>query len=590
MDYNPKNLNQQTTTNISRLSNMFWNIADLIRDIYKRHEYGNVILPMTVIKRFNDVLAPTKQKVLDTYENVKNFEVYDGFLKTASGYDFYNISQFDFNNLLDDADHIEQNFKDYLNGFSDNVQDILENFKFDNEITTLAEHGALYEIIKEFNKPEAYLGADKVTTADMGYVFEDLVRQFSESTNEEAGAHFTSRDIVYLMCDLLVAEDAETLRENGVVKTVYDQTMGTSQMLTCCEERLKALDKNAQVKLFGQEINPFTFSIAKADSLIRGADANNMRLGDTLSDDKFKDFKFDYCLSNPPFGVNYKIEQQAVKKESKQANGRFTVGLPRVSDGQMLFDLNGLSKLKDDGRMVIVHNGSSLFTGSAGSGESEIRRYIIENDWLEAIVQLPESVFYNTGITTYLWVMSKNKPEWRQGKVQLIDASGMKVSRRKNIGNKRYDLTEEVRNIITKMYGDFKNAEYDENGLHCESKIFDNEYFGYQRITVESPQKDEDGNIITDRKGNPKADSKKRDYENVPLTENIDEYFNREVKPYNPEAWIDKKKTVIGYEIPFTRVFYKFVEPESTEDIAREIKAAEKDIMESLNKLFGEVK
>ncbi|WP_035885262.1 type I restriction-modification system subunit M [Kandleria vitulina] len=582
-------LNQQTTANISRLSSTFWNIADLIRDIYKRHEYGNVILPMTVIKRFNDVLAPTKEKVLETYENVKNLEVHDAFLRQASGYSFYNISKFDFDKLLSDADHIEQNFKDYLNGFSDNVQDIFNHFRFWQEITVLADHNALYEVIKEFNKPEAYLGADKVTTADMGYVFEDLVRQFSESTNEEAGAHFTSRDIVYLMCDLLVAEDADALRENGVVKMVYDQTMGTSQMLTCCEERLKMLDKDAKVKLFGQELNSQTYAIAKADALIRGADANNMQLGDTLSDDKFKGYQFDYAISNPPFGVNYKIEKSAVEKEAKQPDGRFTVGMPRVSDGQMLFDLNGLSKLKEDGRMVIVHNGSSLFTGAAGSGESEIRRYIIENDWLEAIIQLPESVFYNTGITTYLWVMSKNKSELRQGKVQLIDASGMKVSRRKNIGNKRYDLTPEVRDVITKMYGDFRDAEYDSNGLHCESKIFDNSYFGYTRITVESPQKDEKGNIITDKKGNPKPDSKKRDYENVPLSEDIHEYFNREVKPYNPDAWIDEKKSVIGYEIPFTRVFYKFVEPENTEDIAKEIKAAEKDIMESLNKLFGEV-
>lgn len=582
-------LNQQTTANISRLSSTFWNVADLIRDIYKRHEYGNVILPMTVIKRFNDVLAPTKEKVLETYENVKNLEVHDAFLRQASGYSFYNISKFDFDKLLSDADHIEQNFKDYLNGFSDNVQDIFNHFRFWQEITVLADHNALYEVIKEFNKPEAYLGADKVTTADMGYVFEDLVRQFSESTNEEAGAHFTSRDIVYLMCDLLVAEDADMLRENGVVKTVYDQTMGTSQMLTCCEERLRMLDKDAKVKLFGEELNSQTYAIAKADALIRGADANNMQLGDTLSDDKFKGYQFDYAISNPPFGVNYKIEKSAVEKEAKQPDGRFTVGLPRVSDGQMLFDLNGLSKLKENGRMVIVHNGSSLFTGAAGSGESEIRRYIIENDWLEAIIQLPESVFYNTGITTYLWVMSKNKSELRQGKVQLIDASGMKVSRRKNIGNKRYDLTPEVRDVITKMYGDFRDAEYDNNGLHCESKIFDNSYFGYTRITVESPQKDEKGNIITDRKGNPKPDSKKRDYENVPLSEDIHEYFNREVKPYNPDAWIDEKKSVVGYEIPFTRVFYKFVEPEKTEDIAKEIKAAEKDIMESLNKLFGEV-
>lgn len=583
------NLNNQTTVNVQEKSNLIWAIADLIRDFYKPHEYGKVILPMTVIKRFNDTLAPTKAKVLETYDKVKHLEVINGFLETASGYQFYNTSVYDFEKLVNDSEHIEENFRDFLNGFSDNVLDILENFDFDREITKLANNGMLFLIIEAFNRPQAYMGVDKISAVDMGYIFEDLIKRFSESYDEDAGAHFTSRDIIYLMTDLLVAEDKDALIEEGVTKTVYDMTMGTSQMLTCMTERLTQLDADADVTVFGQELNPETYAIAKADMLIRGGNSDNMRKGNTLSDDKFSGYKFDYIISNPPFGVDWKVEKKAVEDEAKLGdNGRFAVGLPKISDGQMLFDLNGIAKLKDDGRMAIIHNGSSLFTGSAESGESEIRRYMLENDWLDAIVQLSNDVFYNTGITTYIWIISKNKPVHRQGKVQLIDASKMVVARRKSLGNKRNDITDADREVIVKAYGEFADAIYESDGKVCESKIFNNEDFGFNRIQIESPLY-ENGVIVTKGKKNtPVADASKRDFENVPLVEDIDRYFDREVKPYNPEAWIEKSKTKVGYEIPFTRYFYKYEAPEYSEDIEKRLSVLESDIMASLTKLFKE--
>ena len=583
------NLNNQTTVNVQEKSNLIWSIADLIRDFYKPHEYGKVILPMTVIKRFNDTLALTKAKVLETYDKVKHLEVINGFLETASGYQFYNTSVYDFEKLVNDSEHIEENFRDFLNGFSDNVLDILENFEFDREITKLANNGMLFLIIEAFNRPQAYMGADKISAVDMGYIFEDLIKRFSESYDEDAGAHFTSRDIIYLMTDLLVAEDKDVLIEEGVTKTVYDMTMGTSQMLTCMTERLTQLDADADVTVFGQELNPETYAIAKADMLIRGGNSDNMRKGNTLSDDKFSGYKFDYIISNPPFGVDWKVEKKAVEDEAKLGdNGRFAVGLPKISDGQMLFDLNGIAKLKEDGRMAIIHNGSSLFTGSAESGESEIRRYMLENDWLDAIVQLSTDVFYNTGITTYIWIISKDKSAHRQGKVQLIDASKMVVARRKNLGNKRNDITQADREVIVKAYGEFANATYELDGKSCESKIFNNEDFGFNRIQIESPLY-EDGVLVTKGKKNvPVADASKRDFENVPLVEDIDIYFDREVKPYNPESWIDKSKTKVGYEIPFTRYFYKYEAPEYSEDIEKRLSVLESDIMASLTKLFKE--
>ena len=542
---------------------------------------------MTILKRFNDVLAPTKEEVLKTYENVKEFEVKDIFLKKASGYNFYNTSNYDFQKLKDDSNNLETNFKAFLEGFSDNIKDIFLNFEFEREIEKLLKNDLLYSILEEFNKDTAYMGIDKITTIDIGYIFEDLVRRFSESYNEDAGEHFTSRDIIYLMTDLLIAEDKDILLEEGVAKTVYDMTMGTSQMLTCMTERLLALDSEANVKLFGQEINQITYAIAKADMLIRGGNSDNMKLGNTLSDDKFSGFKFDYIISNPPFGREWKTAKDSVEEEHKKGNeGRFGVGLPKISDGQMLFDLNGIAKLKDTGKMAIIHNGSSLFTGQAGSGESEIRRHIIGNDWLEAIVQLPNDTFYNTGITTYIWIISKCKPEHRKGKVQLINASNMCENRRKNIGNKKVDITEKYREVVVKAYGEFLNKEYKIDGKICESKIFNNEEFGFNRIQIESPLYDENGNIVMKGK-KIFPDTSKRDYENVPLTEDIEEYFEREVKPYNPEAWIDKTKTKIGYEIPFTRYFYKYEAPENSDMIAQRISVHEKEIMEALDRLFS---
>lgn len=544
---------------------------------------------MTVIKRFHDTLLPTLDQVQETYEEYKTFEVLEPFLLDATGgYSFYNTSKFTFTSLLSDPEHIEENFRAYLNGFSENVQDVLEHFSFDSHISRLAKNNKLYYVIQEFNKSGAYMGADKISSTDMGYIFEDLVRRFSESYNEEAGEHFTSRDIIYLMTDILLAEDKNSLMDNGVVKTIYDQTMGTSQMLSAMTERLQTLDRDAEVTTFGQEINPSTYAIAKADTMIRGGNPNNMKLGNTLTEDGFPGYTFDYCISNPPFGVDWKSSYKKVKAEHDEGeNGRFAAGLPRRSDGQLLFTLNALHKLKDNGRMAIIHNGSALFSGAAGSGESEIRRYVIENDWLDAIIQLPGDTFYNTGITTYIWIYSKDKPLHRQGKVQLIDASEMFEKRRKSIGSKRVDITEECRESIVQAYGEFMNKEYVLDDRRVESKIMNNEDFGFNKVIVETPQKDEEGNILL-TKGKPKADTALRDTEDIPLTEDVDTYFEREIKPFNPEAWIDKKKTKIGYEIPFTRLFYKYEAPEKSKDIAKRISEIEARIVKSFEALSGE--
>jgi type I restriction enzyme M protein len=581
------------STNINAKANLIWEVATKLVGVYKPHEYGKVILPMTVLKRFDDILKPTKQAVLEKYEEVKKFEVKEMFLTEASGYSFYNTSKYDFEKLLSDPDNIESNFKNYLAGFSENVQDILSNFKFENEIKTMVDNRLLYVVLEEFNSKKAYMGLDEVKTEDMGYIFEELVRKFSESYDEEAGAHFTARDIIYLMTDLLVAEERDILINDNKVKTVYDMAMGTSQMLACMTDRLRQLNANVKVDCYGQELNPETYAIAKADMLIKGGDADNFRQGDTLDDDKFKGYKFDYIISNPPFGIDWKKQKKAVEDEaSKGEAGRFPVGTPKISDGQMLFNLNGIAKLKDDGKMAIIQNGSPLFSGAAGSGESEIRRYIIENDWLEAIVQLPTDLFYNTGISTYIWIISKGKKEnlIRAGKVQLIDASNCYENRRKNIGNKRKDLSEDCRKLILKAYDEFANKEYSDGDKKVESKIFDNEDFGFYRITIETPEVDENQKVIKDKKGNIKADSSKRDYENVPLKEDIEKYFEIEVKPYNKNAWIDKKKTQVGYEIPFTRYFYKYIPPEDSDIIEARIRQNEKDIMCSLEKLFKEDK
>ena len=578
--------------NIQEKANLIWNVANSLFGAYKPHEYGLVILPMAVIKRFHDCLLPTHDKVLETYEKIKHLAVKEGFLRAAAGgYHFYNTSPFTFERLKTDPENIKANFESFINGFSDNVIDILANMGFFNQIDRMNDAGVLYQVISDFCEENADLSPDKISAIDMGYVFENLVQRFSESYDEEAGAHFTSRDIIYLMCDMLTME-ADFSDPEAPAKTVYDMAMGTSQMLTCMEERIKALDAEAEIICYGQEINPFTFGIAKADMLIRGGDPDNMQFGNTLNDDKFTGYTFDYCISNPPFGIDWKREAADVEKEHKKGDaGRFGVGLPAKSDGQMLFMLNGIAKLKDTGRMAIIQNGSSLFTGDAGSGQSEIRRYIIENDWLDAIVQLPNDSFYNTGIATYVWLITKDKPVSHREHVLLIDASGCFEQRRKPIGNKRVDITETCRNLIIEAYGDYDSKTYekkigDGKTIVVKSKRMESIALGYNKITVESPVLGEDGEPIL-KKGKPTADTSKRDTETVPLDEDMDAYFEREVLPYRPGAWIDKSKTKVGYEIPFTKTFYEYLEMEPADDIAKRIEAHEHSLMEKLHALFG---
>ncbi len=570
--------------NIAEKAAMIWNVADMLRGPFKPHEYGLVILPMTVVKRFHDCLLPTHQAVLDTYEKVKKLQVIDGFLQKASGYQFYNTSRFTFETLLADPDNIESNFRDYLSGFSANAQDVLAKFDFDNIIKRMVESNTLYLVIKEFGSEKGYLGPDKISAVDCGYIFEDLVRRFSESFGEEAGAHFTSRDIIYLMTDLLLSEaDLDTSS-----MTVYDMAMGTSQMLSCMEERIHELNSDIEVTCFGQEFNPSTFAIAKADMMIRGGDPNNMRFGDTLSEDQFPGFTFQYIISNPPFGIDWKREQKAVEAEAARGEmGRFAPGLPKISDGQQLFVLNGLAKLANKGKMAIIQNGSPLFSGDAGSGPSNIRQYILENDWLDCIIQLSTDMFMNTGISTYIWVLSKDKPAHRAGKVQLIDASHCFEPRRKSIGTKRNDITDACRELIVTAYGEFANGKVygNKNGIYCESKVFESVEFGYNKIVVERPQRDEAGNVILKR-GKPVPDTSLRDTENVPLVQDIDAYFAREVLPYAPDAWIDHSKTKVDYEIPMTRYFYEYQAPEAVEDIVARITALEQDISAGLAELF----
>ena len=575
-------------------ANLIWNAANSLFGAFKPHEYGLVILPMCIIKRFHDCLMPTHQAVLDANKEYESFgELKVGFLKEASGYQFYNTSNYTFPKLITDPNSIEENFRDYIAGFSDNVQQILARMNFHAQIDRMAEAGVLYQVIVDFAAKDLDMSPNRISTVDMGYIFENLVQRFSESYNEEAGAHFTSRDIIYLMCDLLLTDNENVTDEDGIHCTVYDMTMGTSQMLTCMEERLKQLDSNASVQTFGQEINPFTMGIAVADTMIHGCDPDNMQFGDTLSDDKFAGYEFDFVISNPPFGIDWKREATVVEAEYKKGEaGRFAPGLPSKSDGQMLFLLNGVKKLKDTGRMAIIQNGSPLATGDADSGQSNIRRYLIEeHDWLDAIVQLPNDSFYNTPISTYIWIVNKDKPENRKGKIQLIDASKC-YRARKPIGNKRRDIAEISRSLVVKAYGEFQTKTYegvesDGKPIVCKSKIVDGISLGYSKVVVESPVRNEDGSLALKR-GKKVADPSKRDTENIPLTERIEDYITREVLPYNPDAWVDETKTKVGYEIPFPRMFYEYTQVEESDIVAARISNREQSLMSKLHSLFRE--
>ena len=571
------------STSINEKAALIWAIADKLTGVYKPHEYGEVILPLTVIRRFDCILADTKEAVLEKYDEVKTLPMRDVLLRKVSGYEFYNTSKYTFEKLLDDPDNIEENFHDYLNGFSENVRDIIEKFKFDGHIDTMANKGILYIVIKEFTSTRANLHPDIISNLEMGYIFEEIIRRFSESHNEDAGQHYTPREVIRLMVNILFYDDSSTLSGKNIAKTIYDPACGTGGMLSVAEEYLHELNSSTELMSFGQELNDQTFAICKADMLIKGNNADFIKDGNTLSDDQFEGQKFDYIISNPPFGREWKNEKRVVEDEAKRGfAGRFGAGLPAASDGQMLFLMTAISKMKEprDGgsRIAIIHNGSPLFTGDAGSGPSDIRKYILESDLLEAIVALPNDIFYNTGIATYIWVLSNKKAGTkREGKVQLINANGLYEKRRKALGNKRNDIPEGAIAEITQIYGDFRETEI--------SKIFNNDDFGYTKITVERPLRDENGELIL-KNGKKQPDTSLRDTENVPLTENIQDYFKREVLPFSPDAWIDEKKSKVGYEIPLTRYFYKYEAPQPSAEIMAEILELEKELEGSLQEVF----
>lgn len=565
--------------NQQALSAFIWSVADLLRGDYKQSEYGRVILPFTVLRRLDCVLEPTKAAVLAEAEaKAKAGLNPEPFLLRKAGQSFYNTSPLDMKKLMGDQDHIRENLYSYLQAFSPAVRDIFERFEFHAQIDRLAKARLLYQVTEKFAGID--LHPESVDNHQMGLVFEELIRKFAEISNETAGEHFTPREVIRLMVNLIFVEDDDVLSKAGVVRTLYDPTAGTGGMLSIAGEYLAEHNPQARLTVFGQELNPESYAICKADMLIKGQDVAKITFGNTLSEDGHPGQKFDYMLSNPPFGVEWKKVEKDVRKEHEQQgfNGRFGPGLPRVSDGSMLFLLHLISKMrpeKDGGsRFGIVLNGSPLFTGGAGSGESEIRRYVLENDLLEAIIGLPTDMFYNTGIATYVWIVSNKKPAARKGKVQLIDASGYWQKMRKSLGSKRKELSDAHIERITRLFGEF--VEEAEDGKPI-SRIFKNEDFGYRTITVERPLKDENGKPVLGskgkQKGKPQPDSSLRDTENVPLSEDVETYFRREVLPHALDAWIDPDKTKVGYEIPFNRHFYVFKPPRPLAEIDAELKA-----------------
>ncbi|QSO48476.1 type I restriction-modification system subunit M [Alicyclobacillus mengziensis] len=661
--------------------NFIWTIAEILRGPYKKEDYGKVVLPMAVLRRFDCVLAETKDEVLTQYDKYKNLpqESRDEILNRVAKQNFSNVSKYDFAKLLADSDNIADNLRDYINSFSKVARDIIEYFEFDKQIEKMERNNLLYLVVKRFG--EIDLHPTKVSNVEMGYIFEELIRRFSE--HGEAGDHYTPREVIRLMVNLLLNEDTEDLIKPGITQTLYDCCAGTGGMGSVAQEYLKELNKTASFEFFGQEFNEESYAICKADILIKGEQAKNIAFGNTLSNDAFSNMKFDYMITNPPYGVEWKPAEKAVKDEheNKGSSGRFGAGLPRISDGQFLFLQHLVSKMKSvtpenpkGSRIAIIMNGSPLFTGDAGQGESEIRRYLIENDLVEGIVAMPEQLFYNTGISTYVWILTNHKDPLRTGKIQLVNGVSFYQKIKKNLGEKRHELSPEHIEDIVRIYGSIKEGE------HC--KIFNNEDFGYRKITVERPlrlnfqiseerikklfnqtsfsnlatsrkkgqagldeiemgrklqqqiidavsslsdntlyknretfttklkktfkdhkltipapllkavlsalsEKDETADICLDSKGNPEPDPDLRDTENVPLTEDIYDYFLKEIKPHLPDAWMDESKTKVGYEIPFTRYFYKHIPLRSSLEIVDEVKSLESTIIEKLKKVFG---
>ncbi|WP_441001161.1 type I restriction-modification system subunit M [Fodinibius sp. SL11] len=677
-------------TNFRERANFIWDVANLIRDSFKRGKYQDVILPFTVLRRVDSVLQPNKEEVLTTYNKYKDkLEDMDDLLRQASGYAFYNTTKYDFERLLADHEHIADNLRRYINGFSDNMREVLYNFDFDNTIRKLDDQGLLYQVMQRFN--EIDLHPDTVSNMEMGYIFEELIRKFNEATNENPGEHFTPREVINLMANIALEPDLEELQKEGIIVKVYDPACGTGGMLSITKDKIQEINPDADVRVFGQELNPETYAVSKSDFFLKtsdGKDAENILQGSTLSDPKHSGETFNYMLANPPYGKDWKRDKKEVQDEADRGYaGRFGAGTPRKNDGQLLFTQDMLSHKapfengKGGSRIAVIHNGSPLFTGDAGSGESEIRRWILENDWLEAIVALPEQLFYNTGIATYIWILTNKKSPERKGKVQLIDASDIWEPMRKSLGDKRRQISDEQIKQITQLYEDFEEGE--------KVKIFENEEFGYRKVRIEQPlrlnyhaiperierlkeervyqnfaksrkknkeekqkeieegkkeqqfildvlhsmsdekftnsrnffkrlkerfgehdykpkksllnaieraigEKDEDADIVRDKKGNPESDTDLRDYENVPLNEDVFEYFEREVKPHVPEAWIDEDYTDekdgevgrVGYEIPFTRHFYEYEPPRPLDEIEDEIKTLEEQIQDLMQEVI----
>lgn len=569
-------------TNIKESANFIWSIADLLRGDYKQSDYGKVILPLTVLRRLDCVLQDSKADVLKKFEQVKsmNIQNLDPILNKVAGYNFHNSSLFDFDKLIADPNNIAANLRNYINGFSEEAREIIEQFEFDNQITKLEESNLLFLVLKRFQ--EIDLHPENISSMEMGYMFEELIRKFAEISNETAGEHFTPREVIRLMVNLLFMNDRDILTQKGIVKTIFDCCAGTGGMLSVAEEYLYELNPDARLEVFGQELNPESYAICKSDMLIKGQKPDNIAKGNSLRNksdakvkgDQFIDHKFDYLITNPPFGVKWKKVEKEVKEEHETLGhgGRYGAGLPSVSDGSFLFLMNLMSKMKPKAeggsRLAIVFNGSPLFSGSPSNkkNESSIRQWIIENDLLEAVIALPDQLFYNTGISTYIWIISNHKVKERRGKVQLINAVTFFKKMGKSLGNKRNELSEDHIGQITKLYGDFVATD-------C-CKIFDNKDFGYSKVTVERPLM-KNGKVVKDSKGNPKPDSSLRDTENIPLKENIDSYMKHEVLPYVPDAWIDDSKTNIGYEINFTKYFYEYKPLRSLEEIRADILALE---------------
>ena len=558
------------SVNHSEISSFIWNVCDdVLRGLFKPHEYGDIILPFTVLRRLDCVLEEHKDTVIDLYKEYQHkVEDPTPIILNQIHTTFFNHSKYDLNRLRQDPSNVQMNLQNYLGGYSENVVEIIENFQLEKPIEKLNKNNRLFQFIDKFS--EIDLHPNRVTNHQMGQVFEELLRKFSEMSNETSGEHYTPRDIVRLLVSLVFSQDEQELQGEGKVRSIFDPCCGTGGMLTIGKEWvLENINDNVRFRLLGQELNPQTFSICKSDMMITGEDPNNIRLGSSLSEDQFQGEKFDYMTTNVPFGVSWKSEQDYIINESENSQGRFSVGTPRVSDGSLLFLQHLISKMEDKGsRIGIVFNGSPLFTGDSGSGESEIRKWIIENDWLECIVSLPDRLFFNTGISTYIWIVNNKKSGKRQGKVQLIDGSSFFKSMKKNLGEKSKEIPDEGREIILQHYLKFEENEF------C--KIYPNKFFGYTKVTIEQPII-ENGNVVTDKQGNPKPDKKKRDYERIPLSDNIDEYYDREVKPHLPDSWIDINTNKVGYEINLNKYFYKYKPLRSIEEISQDLLKLDKE-------------